>query len=145
MSSITPKQIFAAQKAGVEVTFAVLNEVLGSIGKLVELNVQAAKSMLAENQEVLSMAPSAKRPQQLFLQQVSQIKPAIEKAQSYWRNVHGILSSTLTGVTALAETRLKQRQAGSRGTAELAGEATETDESAAVSSSVSTAVPAVLA
>src|ERR1700751_3655351 len=110
MSSLAPRQIFADQKACVEVTFAVLSEALGGIGRLVELNLQAVKSMLAESQEVLSMAPSAKEPHQLFLQQASQIKPVIEKAQSYWRHVHGILSGTLTGVTALAETRLKQRQ-----------------------------------
>jgi phasin family protein len=144
MSSLTPKQIFSAQKAGVEMTFAVLNEAMDGLGKLVELNVQAVKSMLAENQEVLSTALSAKEPHQLFRQQATQIKPAIEKAQSYWRHVHGILSSTLAGVTALAETRLKQRQAGSRGTAERAGEVTETDDSAAESSTGSTAVPAVL-
>ena len=51
MSSLTPKQIFAAQKAGVEMTFAVLSEAMDGLGKLVELNVQAVKSMLAENQE----------------------------------------------------------------------------------------------
>ncbi|MGF6634092.1 phasin family protein [Paraburkholderia sp. MM5496-R1] len=144
MSSLAPKQIFAAQKAGVDMTFAVLNEVVDGVAKLVELNVQAVKSMLAENQEVLSTALSAKKPRQLFLQQATQTTPALEKAQSYWRHVHGILSSTVAGVTSLAEARLKQRQTGSRGTAKLAGDVTETDDSVAASSTGATAVPAVL-
>ena len=138
---LTAEQIVAAQKAIVEITFDVLNESLACVGKLLELNVRAVKSTLAENQQVQSMALSANEPHQLFLRQATHTKRAIEKAQSYW---HGILSSTLAGVTALAEARLKQRQLGSRDTAKRASDITETDDSATASSAGSTAVPAVL-
>jgi len=144
MSRLVPKQIVAAQKAIVEITFDVLNESLGGVGKLIELNVRAVKSTLAENQQVQSMALSANEPHQLFLQQATHTKRAKEKAQSYWRHVHGILSSTLAAFTALAEARLKQRQLGSRDTAKRASDITETDDSATASSAGSTAVPAVL-
>ena len=144
MSSLAPKQSVAAQKAVVEITFDVLYEALGGIGKLLELNVRAVKSTLAENQQVQSMALSANEPHQLFLQQATHTKRAKEKAQSYWRHVHGILSSTLAAFTALAEARLKQRQLGGRETAKRASDITETDNSATASRAESMAVPAVL-
>jgi len=86
MSSLAPKQSVAAQKAVVEITYDVLYEALGGIGKLLELNVRAVKSTLTENQQVLSMALSANEPRQLFLQQATHTKRAIEKAHILARN-----------------------------------------------------------
>ena len=145
MSSLAPKQVVAAQKSGVETTFAILNTAFDGIEKLVELNVQAVKSTLAANQDALSRALSAKGPHELFTHQASQAQPAIEKAQSYWRHVNEILSSTRAGVAALAEARFKQRKDGSRETAKQAGETTESDDNAAAGSAESTAGPATLA
>jgi len=110
MSSHAPEQLVAAQKTSVETTFVILNKAFDGIEKLVELNVQAVKSTLAENQEILAKALSAKEPHELFSQQTSQARLAIEKAQSYWRHVYEIISGTQTEFAALLEAKFKQRQ-----------------------------------
>ncbi|WP_341318461.1 TIGR01841 family phasin [Paraburkholderia sp. IMGN_8] len=108
MSSPTTEQLVAAQKAGVETTFAMLNKAFEGVEKLVELNVQAVKSTLAENQEVVIKALLAKEPQELFSQPTSEAQPATGKVQSYWRHVYEILSSTQAGFAALTEAQYKQ-------------------------------------
>ncbi len=110
MSSLAPEQLVAVQKAGVETTFDMLIKVFDGFEKLVELNVQAVKSALAESQEILAKAFSAKEPHELWSQQTSSAQPTIEKSQSYWRHVYEILSSTQAEVAALAEARFKQHQ-----------------------------------
>jgi phasin family protein len=110
MSSLTTEQLVAAQKVGVETTFVFLNKAFEGIEKLVELNVQAVKSTLAENQEFVFKALSTKESHELFSQHTIQAQPAIEKVQSYWHHIYEILSSTQAGFTALAETKYKQLQ-----------------------------------
>jgi phasin family protein len=110
MSSLAPEQLVAAQKTSVETMFGILNKAFDGIEKLVELNAQVVKSTLAENQEILSKALSAKEPHELYSQQAIQTQPAIEKARSYWRHVYEILSSTQSEVAALAEARFKKHQ-----------------------------------
>ncbi|SEB95672.1 phasin family protein [Burkholderia sp. WP9] len=110
MNSLNPEQLVAAQKAGVETTFVFLNKAFEGVEKLAGLNVQAVKSTLAENQEIIVKALSAREPRELFSQQTSQAQPALEKAQSYWRHVYEILSSTQAEFAALAEAQCKQFQ-----------------------------------
>jgi len=110
MNSLAPEQLVAAQKAGVETTFALLNKSFEGIEKLAGLNVQAVKSSLAENQEIVVKALSAKEPHELFSLQTGQAQPAVEKAQSYWRHVHEILSSTHAEFAALAEAQFRLLQ-----------------------------------
>ncbi|MGF6923118.1 TIGR01841 family phasin [Paraburkholderia sp. 40] len=110
MSSIPPEQIVAAQKAGVATTFGILTKSFGAVEKLVELNMQAVKSSLAENQENLVKAFSAGAPQEFFAQQAGQAQPAIEKAQSYCRHVYEIISSTQAEFAAVAEAQIRQFQ-----------------------------------
>jgi len=110
MSSLAPEQLVAAQKTGVETTFGILIKVFDGIENLVDLNVQAVKSTFVENQEIVAKAFSTKEPHELFSQPTSHAQTAIEKAQSYWRHVYEILSSTQTEFAALAEAQLKQRQ-----------------------------------
>ena len=110
MTSIPLEQIVAAQKAGVDTTFGLLNKSFDAVEKLVELNAQAVKTSLAENQEILVKAFSAGAPQAFFAHQASQAQPAIEKAQSYWRHVHEIISSTQAEFAAVAEAQIRQFQ-----------------------------------
>jgi phasin family protein len=110
MSSLAPEQLAAAQKTSVGTTFVILNKAFNGIEKLAELNVQTVKSSLAENQEIFVKAFSAGEPHALFAQQASHAQPAIEKAQSYWRHVYEIISSTQAEFAAVAEAQLKQYQ-----------------------------------
>ncbi|MFL9869932.1 phasin family protein [Paraburkholderia fungorum] len=114
MSSLAPEQLVAVQQAGFETTFGLLTNAFEAIEKLAELNVQAVKSTLAESQEILVKALAAKEPQEVFALQASLTQPAIEKAQSYWRRVYEIISSTQAEFAATAETQLKQRQQGAQ-------------------------------
>ncbi|WP_168787567.1 phasin family protein [Paraburkholderia aromaticivorans] len=115
MNSLTPEPLVAAQKAGLETTFALLNKAFEGIEKLAGLNVQAVKSTLAENQEMVVKALSAREPHELFSQPTSQAQPAVEKAQSYWRHVYEILSGTQADFAALAEAQYKQFQSDAQG------------------------------
>jgi phasin family protein len=110
MSSLPPEQVIASQKAGVNTPFGILNKFFAGVEKLAELNVQAVKSSLAENREIVLKAVSAGEPHALFAQQASHAQSAIEKAQSYWRRVYEIISSTQTEFAAVAEAQLKQYQ-----------------------------------
>jgi phasin family protein len=110
MSSLPPEQVVAVQKASIDTTFGLLNKIFEGVEKLAELNVQAVKSSLAENQEILLKAVSAGEPHALFAQQASHAQPAIEKTQSYWRRVYEITSGTQAEIAAVAEAQLKQYQ-----------------------------------
>ncbi|MBC8752382.1 MULTISPECIES: TIGR01841 family phasin [Paraburkholderia] len=110
MSGLTPEQIVATQKAGVDTTFGHLNKAFAGVENLVELNMQAVKSSLGDNQEILVKAFSAGAPQALFAQQASQAQPILEKAQSYWRHAYEIISSTQAEFAAVAEAQGKQYQ-----------------------------------
>jgi len=110
MSSLVPEQLIDAQKTGLETTFGLLTKVLEGTENLVELNVQAVKSTLAESQEILTKAFAAEDPQYLFALQANQVQASAEKVQSYWRHVYEIVSGTQAEFAATAEAQLKQQQ-----------------------------------
>ena len=110
MSGLTTEQHVATQKSSVDTSFALLNKAFEGIDRLAELNVQAVKSVLAENQEFVIKVLSAKDPQETFSQQSIVAQPVAEKVQSYWRDVYEILSKTQAEFSALAEAQYKQVQ-----------------------------------
>ena len=107
MSNFVPEQLFATQKAAVDTLFGLTFKAFEGFEKLVELNLQVVKSTLAENQEVVGKALSAKDPQGFF---ALQTPPTAEKLQSYWRHVSEIVTSTQGEFTAAAEGHFKQSQ-----------------------------------
>ncbi|MEM5329113.1 phasin family protein [Paraburkholderia sp. JHI2823] len=107
MSGLTTEQHVATQKASVDTSFALLNKAFEGIDRLAELNVQAVKSVLAENQEFVIKVLSAKDPQETFSQQSIVAQPGAEKVQSYWRDVYEILSKTQAEFSALAQAQLR--------------------------------------
>jgi phasin family protein len=110
MSSLAPEHVIAAQKAGFETTFGFLTKAFEGIEKLVDLNVQAIKSTLAENQEIVAKVFSAKDPQELFALQANQLQPAAEKVQLYWRHAYEIIAGTQADFASTAEAQIKQQQ-----------------------------------
>jgi len=107
MSNFAPEQLFATQKAAVDTLFGLTFKAFEGFEKLVELNLQVVKSTLAENQEVVGKALSAKDPQGFF---ALQTPPTTEKLQSYWRHVSEIVTGTQGEFTAAAEVHFKQSQ-----------------------------------
>ncbi|SEK07322.1 phasin family protein [Paraburkholderia diazotrophica] len=110
MSTPDLKQPIAAQKASLEAMFDVLNKALASIEKLASLNLQVFKSTIASSQEIATRTLSTKDPRELFELQAGQAQPAVEKAQSYWRDVYEIESGTLADFTETLDEQFKRYQ-----------------------------------
>ena len=107
MSSFTPEQWFATQKAAYNTWFGLTFKAFEGFEKLVELNVQVVKSTLTENQEAVGKALSAKDPQSFV---ALQTPLTAEKLHSYWRHVSEIVTSTQGEFTAAGEGHFKQSQ-----------------------------------
>ncbi|NRT54313.1 phasin family protein [Sphaerotilus uruguayifluvii] len=104
--SLTPEQLAAANKANLEALVSLTHKAFESIEKLVELNMQAARSTLEENAAHAKAVLSAKGPQELAALQTEYVKPAQEKALAYGRQVYDIAASTQAEVSKLAEAQL---------------------------------------
>jgi len=104
--SLTPEQIAAANKANLDALVSLTNKAFESVEKLVELNMQAARSTMEENAERAKALLSAKGPQDLASLQADFVKPAQEKALAYGRQVYDIATSTQAEVSKMAEAQL---------------------------------------
>src|SRR5688572_28122011 len=91
---LTAEQLIAAQKANLETVFGLTNKAFEGLEKLVELNVQAAKSALSEAAQTSAAALSAKDPQEWLALQARQLQPAAEKAAAFSRHLYDIAAGT---------------------------------------------------
>jgi phasin family protein len=91
MSTPFSEQFATAQKAGLDMLLGLTTKTLGSVGEIAELNWQAVKSTLAENQEFLSKAFSARNPEDMLSLPAGMTQPAIDRAVSYGRQVSEIM------------------------------------------------------
>ncbi|MEX3934208.1 phasin family protein [Paraburkholderia phymatum] len=110
MSTPDLKQSVAAQKASLEAMFDALNKALASIEKLASLNLRIFQSTIARSQEIATRTLSTKDLRELFELQAGQAQPAVEKAQSYWRDVYEIESSALADLTETLDEQFKRYQ-----------------------------------
>ena len=101
--SFTVEQMLAAQKANVETLFGLTNKAFEGVEKLVELNLQVAKTSLTEAPETTKAAMSVKDAQELLALQASLLQPAAEKAAAYSRHLYDIVAGTNAEVTKAAE------------------------------------------
>lgn len=110
MMNFTPEQYAAAQKANLETLFGLTNKAFEGVEKLVELNMQVAKTTLAEVAESTQAAMSVKDAQELLNLQAGLLQPAAEKAAAYSRHIYDILAGTNAEVTKVAEATLADNQ-----------------------------------
>jgi phasin family protein len=108
--TFTPDQLLAAQKANLETLFGLTNKAFEGIEKLVELNLQVAKTSLAESAETTKAALSVKDAQELMALQASLLQPAAEKAAAYSRHLYDILAGTNAEVAKVAEATMAEGQ-----------------------------------
>ena len=101
--NFTPEQLFAAQKANVETLFGLTAKAFEGVEKLVELNLQVAKTTLGEFAETTKAALSVKDAQELLALQAGLLQPAAEKAAAYSRHLYDIAAATGAEVTKVAE------------------------------------------
>jgi phasin family protein len=107
---LTAEQLLAAHKANVETLFGLTNKAFEGVEKLVELNLQVARTALSEAAETTQAALSVKDAQELLSLQTALLQPAAEKAAAYSRHVYDIATATNAEVTKVAETRLADTQ-----------------------------------
>lgn len=107
---MTPEQLMAAHKANVETLFDLTNKAFEGVEKLVELNLQVAKTALAESAETTKAALSVKDAQELLALQASMLQPSAEKAAAYSRHVYDIVATTNAEVTKIAEAQMADAQ-----------------------------------
>jgi phasin family protein len=108
--SLTAEQIFAAHKANVETLFGLTNKAFEGVEKLVELNLQVAKTALSEAADTTAAALSVKDAQELLALQTALLQPSAEKAASYSRHIYDIASSTSAEVAKVAESQFADAQ-----------------------------------
>ena len=108
---MTAEQLMAAHKSNVEVLFGLTNKAFEGVEKLVELNLQVAKTALGEAAETTKAALSVKDAQELLALQAGLLQPAAEKAAAYSRHVYDIAAATSAEVTKVAEAKAADAQA----------------------------------
>jgi phasin family protein len=108
--TFTPDQLMAAQKANLETLFGLTTKAFEGVEKLVELNLQVAKTSLAESVETTKAAMSVKDAQELMALQASLLQPAAEKAAAYSRHLYDILAGTNAEVAKVAEATMAEGQ-----------------------------------
>ena len=111
MSFLTPEQIVAANKANLETLFGLTNKAFEGVEKLVELNLQVAKTALGEAAENTQALLAVKDAQELLALQASLLQPSAEKAAAYSRHLYDIAASTSAEVTKTAESQFADIQA----------------------------------
>lgn len=107
---MTPEQMMAAQKANVETLFGLTNKAFEGVEKLVELNLQVARTTLGEVAENARAVMSVKDAQELLALQASLLQPTAEKAVAYSRHVYEIAAETNTEVARAAEAQFAEAQ-----------------------------------
>ena len=98
------------QKAGSEIMVSLMAKGLDGLEKLIALNAQVVNMTIVDSQGAVAKALAARDPQAVFVLQTSQARSAVEQAQSYWRHVYEILSTTQGEVAEVAEAHFTQSQ-----------------------------------
>jgi phasin family protein len=107
---LTAEQIVAAQKANVETLFGLTGKAFEGMEKLVELNLQVARTALGEAGDAATAALSVKDAQELLTLQASYLQPSAEKVAAYTRHVYDITAATNAEVVKVAESQVADAQ-----------------------------------
>jgi phasin family protein len=105
--TLTPEQIAAANKANLETLLNLTNKAFEGVEKLVELNMQVAKTAMSENVENAKRALSVRDAQQLMAMQAGMVQPLAEKIMAYSRHLYNIANETQATFATVAEAQMK--------------------------------------
>lgn len=108
---MTVEQVMGAHKANIETLFGLTGKAFEGMEKLIELNMQVARTAMDEAAANAKAALSVKDAQELMALQTSLLQPAAEKAAAYSRYVYEIAASTGAEVTRVAEATSADAQA----------------------------------
>ncbi len=107
---ITADHITSTGKANVETLLEVSQKAFESVEKLVELNLQTARTALDDSAEAAKAVLSAKDAQALLALHTHLAQPAADKAAAYGRQVYDIASGFQADVSKLVEGHIAQAQ-----------------------------------
>jgi phasin family protein len=115
MSTPIPEQWSTAQKGGPDAFQDLASKAFGSMRELTELNLQTVNSALTESQELLIKTLSSNNLQELFALPAALVRPAMDRAVAYGREVSVIVSKVhaecSTTTAALAQQYQRDVQA----------------------------------
>ncbi len=109
-TTFTADQFMAAQKASVETLFGLTSKAFEGVEKLVELNLQVAKTSLSEAADTAAATMSVKDAQEFMALQASLLQPAAEKAAAYSRHLYDIIAGASAEFTKSAEANMADSQ-----------------------------------
>ncbi|MDE1997966.1 MAG: phasin family protein [Burkholderiales bacterium] len=107
---LTAEQLLANHKANVATLFDLGQKAFEGVEKVLELNLQVAKTTMDEVAEHTKAVLAVKDAQELLALQTSLLQPSAEKAAAYSRHLYDIASSTSTEVSKLAESQIAEAQ-----------------------------------
>jgi phasin family protein len=91
---LTVEQVLATNKANIDTLMGFSSKAFEGVEKMVELNLAASKTVLAETGENTKSLLSVKDAQELMALQSSLLKPLAEKAAAYSRHLFEIASGS---------------------------------------------------
>lgn len=126
-------QIVTAQKANADALFAFANTLFEGAEKLAALNLQAAKSNLAEAQgNALKAVECSTNPQEWIALQAALVAPLTEKVMAYGRHVFDIASTTQASLAQIAEAQYERYNGRFQAFVEEAGKSAPAGSEAAI-------------
>lgn len=107
---LTAEQILAAHKANLETFFSLGAKAFEGVEKLVELNLQTAKTSFEEAAEHAKATLAVKDAQELVALNNSLLQPVAEKVAAYSRHIYDIATATGGEVTKATEEQVTEAQ-----------------------------------
>jgi phasin family protein len=110
MTMLTAEQLLATHKANLDTFFSLGAKAFEGVEKLVELNIQTAKTSMEEIAEHTKAVMSVKDAQELVALHSSLLQPSAEKVAAYSRHIYDIATATGTEVTKVTEGQVSDAQ-----------------------------------
>jgi len=110
MMNLTPEQIVAANKSNLETLVGLTSKAFAGVEQLIELNMAAAKSTLADSQSNAQTVMSVKDAQDLLSMQASMFQPLAEKMVIYNRHLYEIATTSGQDVGAVVQEQFAKSQ-----------------------------------
>jgi phasin family protein len=110
MSLPTPEQMADAQRASLETLFGLTSKAFEGLEKLINLNLQAVRSTLADSQANAQRAASVRDAQELLQLQAAMTQPLAEKMLSYSKALVEIGTATQAEFTRVAQEQYSAHQ-----------------------------------
>lgn len=105
-----PDRLRAHYETGVAVFFALAKPAFESFEATIALNMQTARSAIADNETALKSALQSGNPVELFTQQLNASQQAASKAMSYGRKLFDIAAHTHSEWTQVAQAQTERQE-----------------------------------